>query len=273
MLWREFAGVLQQGLLDVGRAVDHLLAHVVHDRRVKPKRPGAVKYEDVEQEEPILTLELRESGMIVVSKPSGWEVDGGTTDFNDFIGYRLSEFVQEFFEIRSNPLSYDPAFNYGFIHRLDIPSSGLIIAGVNFEGHYQVRWQLNTHMIQREYFIVGHDCPPPSKSIVDARVCVTKISNDAAKICQHGKPAQTYVAVLSHLLATGPALRNEHCVTGIRIRTGRRHQIRVHLQYLGHAPVADGKYPPTEVEVSRSILKGEWQPQHDGQETGQPQSR
>eukprot|EP00811_Abedinium_folium_P034383 NODE_7268_length_1594_cov_7.423313.p2 GENE.NODE_7268_length_1594_cov_7.423313~~NODE_7268_length_1594_cov_7.423313.p2 ORF type:complete len:197 (-),score=57.44 NODE_7268_length_1594_cov_7.423313:197-787(-) len=185
--------------------------------------------------------------MLVVGKPSGWEVDGATTDFNSFIGQRLSAFVQSRAAPEERPLSYDEAFNYGFIHRLDVPSSGLILTGTTFEGLHSIRWQLNTHAIGREYFIVCHGAVCTRMRLVRASIDIrAALTNECATILPEGKPARTYVKCAAHTPWRGPA-PGAVSVTGIRIYTGRRHQIRVHLQYCSHAPIADGRYPPPAV--------------------------
>lgn len=199
-----------------------------------------------------MDMDLR--GMMVVSKPSGWEVDGATTDFNMFIGQRLSTFIQARCSPQDQPLSYDEDFDYGFIHRLDVPSSGLILTGVTFEGLYTIRWQLNSHAIHREYFIVCHGSMGAQLSQVSAKIDIrAALTNERATITPVGKPADTYVKALGHSPWRGcrPEAISQ---TGIRIHTGRRHQIRVHLQYSGHAPVADGRYciPDVVLQVSPS---------------------
>uniref|UniRef100_A0A7S4US21 Pseudouridine synthase RsuA/RluA-like domain-containing protein n=1 Tax=Alexandrium monilatum TaxID=311494 RepID=A0A7S4US21_9DINO len=187
--------------------------------------------------------------MLVVGKPSGWEVDGATTDFNPFIGQRLSTFVQARASPEIRPLSYDEDFDYGFIHRLDVPSSGLVLTGNSFEGLYSIRGQLNGHAIEREYFIVCHGGVPAELRHVDARIDIrATLTNEAATICPFGKPARTYIKAVAHAPWKG-RLPCAVSLTAIRIHTGRRHQIRVHLQHCGHAPVSDGRYPVLQLHL------------------------
>lgn len=193
--------------------------------------------------------------MIVVNKPSGWEVDGATTDFNNFIGQRLSIFVQTRGLPEERPLSYDDKFNYGFIHRLDVPSSGLILTGTVFEGLYHIRWQLNSHVVRREYFIVCHEFLHTCLRIVNAKIDIrAALTNERATITTKGKPARTCVMVVAHSLfgRQGVAEVEAISLTGIRIHTGRRHQIRVHLRHCGYAPAADGRYPQPALTIRPS---------------------
>lgn len=155
----------------------------------------------------------------------------------------MSKFVQALAEPKDRPLSYDEDFDYGFIHRLDVPSSGLILTGVSFEGLYSIRWQLNSHAIHREYFIVCHDFIPVTLQCISAKIDIrATLTNERAVITSRGKPAKTFVKALSHVpwRGNGPGAVS---MTSIRIHTGRRHQIRVHLRHCRHAPIADGRYP------------------------------
>mmetsp|Transcript_10346 Transcript_10346/g.29226 ORF Transcript_10346/g.29226 Transcript_10346/m.29226 type:complete len:222 (-) Transcript_10346:73-738(-) len=205
------------------------------------RRPPSRALRDDQDIPPSFGAESR--GMVVVSKPSGWEVDGATTDFNTFIGQRLSAFLQSRFPPETNPLSYDEHFEHGFIHRLDVPSSGLILAGTTYEGLYSIRWQLNSHGIHREYFIVSHGKVCPGVRCIRGRIDIrAALTNECATISPRGKPARTHVKAVAHAPWTGPGACAAS-LTAVRIHTGRRHQIRVHVQYCGHAPVADGRYP------------------------------
>lgn len=246
-LHADFAGYLQA----TGRAVDSALRAdvfcAVQRLLARTSRPASCPLADYQTIPPSLDADL--NGMVVVSKPSGWEVDGATTDFNSFIGQRLSKFLQARNPPEEHPLSYDEDFDYGFIHRLDVPSSGLILAGITFEGLYNIRRQLNSHAVHREYFIVCHGLVPSELRCVRARIDIrAALTNERATITNVGKPAKTYVKCLAHV----PWKGGHACTasfTGIRIHTGRRHQIRVHLQYCSYAPIADGRYPIPQIAV------------------------
>eukprot|EP00439_Symbiodinium_sp_Y106_P023961 s5821_g2.t3 len=86
----------------------------------------------------------------VLFKPPGWEVD--TTDAGK--GKHLSEFVQDL----GCPIFRDAEHGFGFLHRLDTPSSGLILTAKSFEAFYDLKLQLNTGAIVRDYVVLCHGC-------------------------------------------------------------------------------------------------------------------
>mmetsp|Transcript_35124 Transcript_35124/g.81548 ORF Transcript_35124/g.81548 Transcript_35124/m.81548 type:complete len:281 (+) Transcript_35124:76-918(+) len=197
--------------------------------------------------EPVVVLDLPDR--LVLHKPPGWEVDIGRGVWRSPLRDRplLSKFCQSLLPKRRAPVCHADEFGCGVVHRLDVPSSGLILTGVNFEGLYSIRCQLNSHQVHREYFIVCHGEVPTTLECVDARIDIrSTLTNEAATVCPFGKPARTYVKAVAH----SPWRGRGACptsVTAVRIYTGRRHQIRVHLQSRGHAPASDGRYPLLEL--------------------------
>lgn len=186
-------------------------------------------------------------GTIVIFKPAGWEVDstGGGEDRP-----LLSSFLQMQFSKELFPLPHLLDFGYGFLHRLDIPSSGLVLAGTTFEGLYSLRGQLNTYRLGREYHTLCHDLGVNMME-VDARIDASSIRVLRSTIDDLGRPAQTrflspaYLRVPTHSAC---------CIIVVSIRTGRRHQIRAHTRYIGHPTVVDGWYSPAACVVTHDPL-------------------
>mmetsp|Transcript_120170 Transcript_120170/g.212127 ORF Transcript_120170/g.212127 Transcript_120170/m.212127 type:complete len:212 (+) Transcript_120170:247-882(+) len=198
---------------------------------------------------PWIPINLR--GMIVVFKPSAWEVDGKGSQLvtnpeveDGRIG--LSSFVKLFFPANIFPLPHWPEFDHGFLHRLDIPSSGLVLAGTTMEGYYALRLQLNTYRLNREYFVTCHGALSAEFREVNFGIGTTQVCESKSTADEHGKPAKTYVRVLAHAVGsrswTGPL-----CIVAIRIRTGRHHQIRTHMLFSDHPAVTDAKYTVLQV--------------------------
>merc|ERR1712070_198233 len=79
---------------------------------------------------PVIVMDL--CGISTVFKPCGWEVDSvGGGD-----GPLLSTYMQSCFTMGCFPLIHSRDFGFGFLHRLDIPSSGLVLSATAFEGLY-----------------------------------------------------------------------------------------------------------------------------------------
>ena len=106
--------------------------------------------------EPSITLGLIDR--VVVSKPPGWEVhDAGTPR-------QLHTWLRS---LGSRPILCDPEFDFGFLHRLDVPSSGLILVATTYGAYYDLQLQLRSGMIGRDYVVLNHGWLKRRK--VDAR--------------------------------------------------------------------------------------------------------
>lgn len=193
---------------------------------------------------PSLSLDLH--GMITIHKPTDWEVDGLVVEEGGGDHPPLSAYVQSVFPRGPFPLVHDVDHNYGFLHRLDIPSSGLVLGGTTFEGYYCLRLQLDTQRLRREYMVVCHGLPLAALVEVVARVDIAPDPSQRKSVSESGKPSQTLVCLGAHIAGRSELEEGSACIVAIRIFTGRRHQIRVHLRFSGLPSVADARYTARE---------------------------
>lgn len=187
--------------------------------------------------EPNIQLQLR--GISVVMKPPLWEVDAKGQLSSS--GYYLSQFMQYAHAPDATVLLL-PDFEYGFVHRLDVPSSGLILTGTHFEGYSLLQWQMHTYTIKREYSVLVC-CLVPS-TLCDINLPVHDFCPGQSFIDESlGRPAETHIKAMFHVVRWQQRWNTEYsCLVSIAIHTGRRHQIRVHMQWEGHPTVTDEKY-------------------------------
>lgn len=176
-------------------------------------------------------------GMCLVLKPPGWEVDTeGDSGLRHLSGFLQSALPQE-----SRSLAFRPDFGFGFIHRLDTPSSGLILTATSFEGYCCLEWQMYTYKIGREYFVMGQEVAKAPELDVSQRI----LDVATAVVAPNGRPAKSRIRFVADTgLGQGVAVANAQCAVVIRIFTGRRHQIRVHMRYSQCASIADHRYGP-----------------------------
>ncbi|CAJ1385186.1 unnamed protein product [Effrenium voratum] len=221
---------------ELGHVLRHRLLHVGRnlDRRSPPEKAAKV-IPQASHAMPAVLLRLR--GILVVHKPPGWEVDAkgqmsGT-------GLYLSRYIQH--QAPTSQVTRLAAFEYGLVHRLDVPSSGLILAGTTFEGLALLQWQMHTYAICREYAVLVAGCWPASRQRVS--MPVQDFLSGQSFVDEHGRPAETHVKVAAHSrLSEGDG--DQASLIIVSICTGRRHQIRVHAQWQGHPTVTDEKPQP-----------------------------
>ena len=184
-------------------------------------------------------IELDLPDRLLVHKPPGWEVD--TTNLGNAKPKRLSHFVQS---VLAWPLARDALHKYGFLHRLDMPSSGLILVAKTYEAHYDLQLQLNGGVLIRDYIVLCHGLMPPNCMEINARVYVRHEVNLLSAVFSKGKPSATRVNELAqcHRAGLSSGEGEDFSLLATCIRTGRRHQIRTHMLHAGHPVACDGKY-------------------------------
>ena len=186
-------------------------------------------------ETPRIVLDLADKR--VVLKPSGWEVhDGSESQI-----CQLRQYLQEL-EKPPLPILDDSTCSHGFLHRLDVPSSGLILAAKSFRAYFDLQAQLAMGL-PRGYYALCHGLPVPRH--IEASVSWLPGAGGAGGALNprtvsggSGKFASTRLS----LLACGRRLGQSFGLCCVKIRTGRRHQIRSHVAHIGHPTVSDGKY-------------------------------
>ncbi|CAE8588630.1 unnamed protein product [Polarella glacialis] len=188
-----------------------------------------------EEDEPRVALDLPDR--LVIYKPPGWEVDDAAEVSS---GQSLSAYLRRLQVTRQSPIVGDARHQFGFLHRLDVPSSGLILTAKTYEAFFDLQLQLSVGGLVRDYLVLCHGWMPPARKGVEARVMNPE--ELPSMVGPRGRPARTQLKVLLHaLLPQGQAVS----LLAIRIGTGRRHQIRAHLAHIGHPSLSDGKYSST----------------------------
>ena len=153
----------------------------------------------------------------------------------------LSGFVQSVRPSRQRPILGRPDHQRGFLHRLDVPSSGLILTATSFETFYDLKFQLATGLLTRAYIILCHGLLNFSRTRIRSPINWLSYgpeSNRRSLVQDSGRPSQTRTKSLAR------AFHGQRAFTLVRVQimTGRRHQIRVHSCYIGHPTLTDGKY-------------------------------
>jgi 23S rRNA pseudouridine1911/1915/1917 synthase len=123
----------------------------------------------------------------------------------------------------------------GIVHRLDRDTSGLLVVARSEEAHRLLQTALAQRLIEREYLALVQGRPPARTGTIDAPIGRDpRIRTRMAVGGAHPREARTHFE-LDRALTDTSLLR-------LRLETGRTHQIRVHLQAIGHPVVGDPEY-------------------------------
>ncbi|CAE8619937.1 unnamed protein product [Polarella glacialis] len=198
-------------------------------------------------EQPTVVLQLADR--LVLQKPPGWELPSQKAKGEILPpgeqgseGCSLASYLQAYFGRRLRPILKDDSHGFGFVHRLDKPGSGLVVAATTYEAYYDLLLQLNAGELLRDYVVLLRGFLPRERSEVRARVSWLKGSRQSSEVKKTGRPSATQLKVLAYAQRDSCAFS----LVAVRIVTGRRHQIRVHAAHVGHPTVSDGKYSSEE---------------------------
>lgn len=118
-----------------------------------------------------------------------------------------------------------------------------------------------TYLIQREYVVLCHGFLDSASGVLDIsgrilegqiRLRARSMYGERCRVDNHGKPAQSKVRPISHVHLDFQELFS---ILAVSIVTGRQHQIRTHLQHVGHPTVYDGRYVLQEVLLQNCRLE------------------
>ena len=168
--------------------------------------------------------------VIVVDKPAGLVVHPGAGHDR---GTLVNGLLARYPEIAEVGDPYRP----GIVHRLDRGTSGLLVVARTDRAHRSLVEQMRCHDPERLYSALVRGHPQASAGVVDAPVGRSSRNPMRMTVTDRGRPARTHYEVERRYVEPAPV-----CLLTCRLETGRTHQIRVHLQAIGHHVIGDPTY-------------------------------
>ncbi|CAE7199051.1 unnamed protein product [Symbiodinium natans] len=202
----------------------------------------------IQQEKPCMPYVLSEiPDLLVILKPPGWEVEarweGGEMNYRSLHSLLTEESQESQIPLGSSaPIFFDAGATFGFLHRLDVPSSGLVLASRTYQAYYALSVQLAAGEILRGYNVLTHGWVNHQRKEINARVYWR--GGLPSRSSGQGKPSRSFLKVILHGYVGVDV--TSVTVTAVSIATGRRHQIRCHLAHIGHPVCKDDAYASQE---------------------------
>lgn len=198
--------------------------------------PGPVEV-SVKPEKMNLDIVFEDDDVIVVNKPQGMVVHPAPGHENGTLVNGLLDHA---------PLAtVNGELRPGIVHRIDKDTSGLLMVAKNDQAMLSLSTQLKAKTNQRKYLAIVHGNFKEEAGTINAPIGRSKKDRKKMAIVEDGRPAVTHFKVLERF--------TDYTLIECELETGRTHQIRVHLKYIGHPVAGDPLYGP------RNTLKGNGQ--------------
>jgi 23S rRNA pseudouridine1911/1915/1917 synthase len=188
---------------------------------------------DVVPEKMDLNIVYEDTDLMIVNKPAGMVVHPGSGNYSGTLINGVAYYLQQ-----TNPtITEDLLPRFGLVHRIDKNTSGLLVLAKTDKAMRQLAKQFFDHTVKRQYVaLVWGDVQEDTGTIrahVGRNLRFRKLF-EAYPEGDHGKEAITHYTVLERF----GYVTLVQCV----LETGRTHQIRVHMKYIGHPLFNDDTY-------------------------------
>ena len=181
-----------------------------------------------------LNITYEDDDLIVLDKPAGIVMHPGAGNYDNTIVNALMN------HDRNSLSNIGGELRPGIVHRIDKNTSGLVVIAKNNQTHEHLSVQFHNHTIKRIYDLLVWGKIKPSKGKVETLITRSSKNRQMMEVSNSkGKRAITNYKTLEIFENNNiPTLSLVEC----KLETGRTHQIRVHMSYLGNNIVGDDKY-------------------------------
>lgn len=176
-----------------------------------------------------LDIVYEDDDLLVVNKPKGMVVHPAHGNFTGTLVNAL------LYHCGDSLSGINGVIRPGIVHRIDKNTSGLLIVAKNDRSHLHLAEQIKAHSFTREYEAVAGGYFKETDGTIDAPI--GRHRTDRKKMCvttENSRNAVTHYSVIKQY--------GGYAHVRLKLETGRTHQIRVHLAYIGHAVLGDDVY-------------------------------
>lgn len=197
---------------------------IIHDEEFKVE-------EDILPVKMDLNIVYEDEYLMVINKPSGLVVHPGNGNYNNTLVNGLMYYTKNLSDVGGE-------FRPGIVHRIDKDTSGLLLIAKTNQVHEILAGDFKNKRIKREYIALLDGVFRQGSATIDAPIGRDKQNREKMAVVEDGKHAVTHMKVLKRF--------KEYTLVSCILETGRTHQIRVHMAYIGYPIHNDPVYAKKE---------------------------
>ena len=220
--------MIKDGTLPVNGKLVKASYRVQAEDEISFTLPEAVE-PDIEPEDIPLDILYEDEDLLVVNKPKGMVVHPAAGHYSGTLVNALM------YHCRDSLSGINGVMRPGIVHRIDRDTTGSLIVCKNDTAHLSIAAQLKEHSIVRRYRAIVHGVIREEEGCVD--ISIGRHPADRKRMAagvKNGKEAVTHYKVLRRF--------GQYTYIECRLETGRTHQIRVHMEHIGHPLLGDPVY-------------------------------
>lgn len=228
--------LIEQGSVSVNSSVVTKNHKVKNGDRISVIIPEARELE-IKAENIPLDVRYEDNDLLVVNKPKGMVVHPAAGNYDKTLVNAL------LYHCKDSLSGINGVIRPGIVHRIDKDTSGLLIVAKNDFAHISLAEQIKAHTFTREYQTVVYGHFKAENGTVDAPIGRHPVDRKKMTVTQkNSKHAVTHYSVVNNY--------NDFTHLRVNLETGRTHQIRVHMSYIGHPVAGDAVYGPKKIITS-----------------------
>ncbi|ADN69378.1 RluA family pseudouridine synthase [Mycoplasmopsis fermentans] len=190
-----------------------------------------------------LDIKYEDDDLVIINKPSNLVVHPSPGHYNDTLVNGL------LYHFKNNLSNENGLLRPGIVHRIDKDTSGLLIIAKNNKMHNSLTDMLKRHEIERSYLAIVRGLIENPLTKINLPIARNTVDRKMMSVHKEGKEAITFVHLLKHFYLDKEPMSLVRC----ELKTGRTHQIRVHLSYIKHPVYGDPTYGKSVDEFNQRL--------------------
>lgn len=175
-----------------------------------------------------LNIVYEDEDIMVIDKPSGLVVHPGSGNHDNTLANGLLYYTKELSDVNGENRP-------GIVHRIDKDTSGLLLVAKTNSAHQILADNFKNKLVKREYIALLEGVFPNKRAIIDAPIGRDELNRKKMTVTEkNSKDAVTHLEVVTRYV--------DYTLVSLKLETGRTHQIRVHMNYIGYPVFNDPVY-------------------------------